>query len=79
MDHQEPPARSLLGSLISSFSRSRRLEDRIRSLCVQAVATSDLAELSKVLEQLKVALHDHIERVRRSAARRPMPPERRSS
>ena len=76
---QQISARTLLGSLISSFSRSRRLEDRIRKLCGQAVATTDLSELSQVLEQLTAALHDHIERLRKLAAMRPVPPERRHS
>ncbi len=79
MDLQKPPARTLLGSLISTFSRSRRLEDRIRRLCTQAVATTDLSELSQILEQLTAALHDHIERLRKLAASRPLPPERRHS
>ncbi len=79
MDHQQPPARTLLGSLVSTFSRSRRLEDRIRKLCAQAVDTTDLSELSKVLEQLTAALHDHIDRLRKLAAMRPIPPERRQS
>jgi len=79
MDHPQPPAQTLLGSLISSFSRSRRLEDRIRKLCAQAVATTDLSELSQILEQITAALHDHIERLRKLAARRPIPPERRRS
>jgi hypothetical protein len=79
MDHQQPPARTLLGSLLSSFSRSRRLEDRIRRLCQQAVTTTDVGELSRILEQLTVALHAHIERVRQVATMRAIPPERRRS
>ena len=77
MDYQQPPARTLLGSLISTFSRSRRLEDRIRALCSQAVDTTDLSDLSVILGQLNAALHDHIERLRNLAAARPLPPERR--
>jgi hypothetical protein len=79
MDHPQPPARTLLGSLMSTFSRSRRLEDRIRRLCTQAVASTDISELSQILEQLTAALHDHIERLRKLAAMRPLPPERRRS
>lgn len=79
MNYQHPSARTLLGSLISSFSRSRRLEDRIRRLCEQAVAATDIDQLNRILEQLTAALHDHIERVRQLAARRPIPPERRRS
>jgi hypothetical protein len=79
MNYEQPPAQTLLLSLISSFSRSRRLEDRIRKLCAQAVVTTDLNEVSQILEQLTAALHDHIDRLRQLAARRPFPPERRRS
>jgi hypothetical protein len=78
MDDQMP-ARTLLASLVSSFSRSRRLEDRIRKLCAQAVDTTDLSELSQILKQLTAALHDQIERLRKLAVSRPIPPERRQS
>jgi hypothetical protein len=77
MDHLQPPARTLLGSLLSSFSRSRRLEDRIRKLCAQAKTTTDPDELSIILDQLRTALHDHVERLRSQAAMRSLPPERR--
>jgi len=81
MDPQQPPApaHTLLGSLLSSFSRFRRLEDRIRKLCVEAVATSDPDELNVVLEQLNAALHDHVGRLRKLAAGYPVPIERRQS
>jgi hypothetical protein len=79
MDHEQPPVRTLLGSLLTSFSHSRRLEDRIRKLCAQAVATDDPEELSQTLNQLTAALHHHIERLRKLAATRPTPPERRRS
>jgi hypothetical protein len=45
----------------------RRLEDRIRSLCAQAVATEDLAELNTILESLRAAIHEHTERLRKAA------------
>jgi hypothetical protein len=80
MNDLQPPARTLLGSLLSSFSRSRRLEDRIRTLCAQAKATTtDAAELPEILEQLQAALHDHVDRMRKSAAGYPLPPDRRHS
>ena len=80
MNDLQPPARTLLGSLLSSFSRSRRLEDRIRTLCAQAMATNtDSAQLPEVLEQLQAALHDHVDRMRKLAAGYPLPPERRRS
>jgi hypothetical protein len=79
MDQPHLPAQSLPANLISPFTRSRRLEDRIRKLCSQAVATADLTDLPGVLDQLKAALHDHVERLRKLAAGRSIPPERRHS
>jgi len=81
MDHlqPQPPARTLFGSLLSSFSRSRRLEDRIRKLCAQAVATSDPDELNEALEELSAALHEHVDRLRRVAGGRCVLIERRQS
>ena len=40
------------------------LEDRIRELCFQAVATDDAQELNRILGELKLALHEHTERLR---------------
>ena len=42
----------------------RRLEDRIRDLC--AKASQDSPELPEVFEQLRAALHEHSERLRKS-------------
>jgi len=44
----------------------RRLEDRIRDLCAKAVASQDSPELPEVFEQLRAALHEHSERLRKS-------------
>jgi hypothetical protein len=77
MNYLQPPARTLLGSLLSTLSRSRRLEDRIRKLSAEAVATDDPAEANRILEELAIALHDHVDRLRQLAGRRPVPPERR--
>jgi hypothetical protein len=78
MDNPQPPA-PLLASFLSSYSRSRRLEDRIRRLCADAVTISDPTELNSTLEQLTAALQNHIDRLRQVAAMRPTPPERRRS
>ena len=43
---------------------SRRLEDRIREKCAQAVASTDSAELSLVFEELRTLLREHAERLR---------------
>jgi hypothetical protein len=58
---------------------SRRLEDRIRELCAQAVVTTDLSELDVILKQLRPALREHIELLRKLAAERHIPPQRRAS
>ena len=76
-DHHKAPDGDLFASLLASQSRSRRLDDRIRRLCAQAVETSDADELNQILVQLTVSLRTHTERVRQLAAMRPTPPERR--
>jgi len=45
----------------------RRLEDRIRRLCGEAVAAS-ASDLEPVITELKVALHEHTESLRKLAA-----------
>ena len=40
------------------------LEDRIRELCSQAVQADDAQELNRILGELKLALHEHTERLR---------------
>lgn len=77
MDHFQSDDQSLLGSLLSSYSRARRLEDRIRSLCAQAVTTTDPAELNPILEELTSCLRKQLARVRQIASTRPLPRERR--
>jgi hypothetical protein len=52
---------------------SRRLEDRIRELCARAVVTTDLDELNTILTQLRPALREHIELLRKLAADRLVP------
>lgn len=69
---------TLLRSFLSSYSRSRRLEDKIRKLCADAVATTDPSQLNEILEQLAQALREHTDRVRKMAAARPGPRERRA-
>jgi hypothetical protein len=43
----------------------RRLEDRIRELCAQAITASN-RDLEAVLEDLKSALHERAERLRQA-------------
>ncbi len=40
------------------------LEDRIRELCSQVVQEDDAQELNRILGELKLALHEHTERLR---------------
>lgn len=77
MDQPPLTARTLLGSLLSSFSRSRRLEDRIRKLSAEAVAATDPVEANRILEELSSALRDHVERMRELASYRAQRGERR--
>jgi hypothetical protein len=77
MDHRKPPNGDLFASLLAAQSRSRRLDDRIRRLCAEAVETTEPDELNSILEQLAAALRSHTERVRKLAAARSTPPERR--
>lgn len=74
-DHSVPDA--LVGSFLSSLSRTRRLDDRIRKLCTDAVACADAVQLQRIMERLKTALHDHSCRVRKMAAAGPHRHERR--
>jgi uncharacterized coiled-coil protein SlyX len=46
----------------------QRLEDRIKELCVKAAATPQSPELSEVLQQLKAALAEHTQRMRKLVA-----------
>jgi hypothetical protein len=45
---------------------SRRLEDRIRELCAQAVVADDTT-LPSVISELRSVMHEHIEGLRRMA------------
>jgi hypothetical protein len=62
---------------------SRRLEDRIRELCHEAVTAKD-PELHDVISELQTCLHDHAERLRQmmilklANRRDDHPPERRT-
>jgi hypothetical protein len=44
---------------------TRRLDDRIRELCQQAVATRRAGELHTILADLRSALGEHTRRVRK--------------
>ncbi len=77
MDPEHSSSNALVGSFLSSLSRTRRLDDRIRKLCADAVACADPVQLQRIMERLKLALHDHSSRVRNMAAAGPARRERR--
>jgi hypothetical protein len=63
---------------------TRRLEDRIRELSTNALATKDPDALHLVLSELQLAIHQYIERLRTTAlailgGRREFPQERRKT
>ena len=45
----------------------RRLEDRIRELCAQTIVARGANELEPIFSELKSALHEHTERLRKNA------------
>jgi hypothetical protein len=53
------------------------LDDRIKELCAKAIATPPSPELEEILEQLRLALHEHVDRFRTMAAHFPTRLERR--
>ena len=57
----------------------RRLEDRIKDLCVKAIASPDPSEFNDIFKELQNALHEHNERIRKLAASRPVREERRKA
>jgi hypothetical protein len=55
----------------------RRMEDRIRDLCEQAVGETDSAKLRGILLELRDALHRHIGHIRTKLSAYPVAVERR--
>ena len=59
----------IVGSIgADSCVPQRRLEDRIQDLAGKAVAAHDPEELADVLRQLRAALREHADRLRKMAA-----------
>jgi hypothetical protein len=54
----------------------RRLEDRIRELCTRAIDTAEHAQFNEVIEEIREALHEHANRLRKLAATKIPEPER---
>jgi uncharacterized coiled-coil protein SlyX len=48
----------------------RRLEDRIQDLAARAVAARDPVEVNDVIHELRAALHEHADRLRKLAAKK---------
>jgi len=63
--------------------RARRLEDRIRQLCTEAVAAEDCPRMKSILSELRSTVHQYTQRLRARAAAiltgRDFPPERRGN
>jgi hypothetical protein len=60
---------------------NQRLEDRILQLCAKALTAPDYSlELSDVLKELKAALREHTQRIRKMAGGEvPLAPNRRGN
>ena len=56
----------------------RRTEDKIRRLSEQLLAAKNDQELTRILGELRAALHEHVERLRARVANYPIVLERRS-
>lgn len=55
----------------------RRLEDKIRGLCARAINAEGEEDLKPLLSELRDALRQHVERIRKRFADYPPPVERR--
>jgi len=47
-----------------SFGRTRRLDDRIRELCIEALAAKDSPKVTSILNELQSAIHQYTQRLR---------------
>ena len=64
--------------------RARRLDDRIRQLCVEAITAKSSHKVQPILAELQSAIHQYTQRLRDRAATlftncSALPPERRKS
>lgn len=63
--------------------RARRLDDRIRKLCTEAIAAEDSAGVKSILHDLQSAIHQCTQRLRNRATAiltgHNLPPERRKN
>jgi hypothetical protein len=57
----------------------RRLNDRIEDLVAKVVVTYDDDELEEIFRQLREALHEHTERLRKLAAKKLTSPPKNGS
>ncbi|HEY3974948.1 MAG TPA: hypothetical protein VGM18_18220 [Candidatus Sulfotelmatobacter sp.] len=55
-----------------------RMEDKIRKLCAELLATTEDEEVRPILVELRDALHEHVERLRERFASYPFFVERRT-
>jgi hypothetical protein len=54
----------------------RRLKDRIDALCAMAIETPDGEELSRIVQELRKAIHEHTQGLRKLAVSIPQPDRR---
>lgn len=57
---------------------SRRIEDRIRSVCAQILAGNDGEDITPLIVELRQALHEYVQRLRNKVAESPVTIERRN-
>jgi hypothetical protein len=66
-----------------SLRRTRRLDDRIRELCTEAVAAKDSPNVTSIVTELQSAIHQYTQRLRARGAAlltgRHFPPDRRKN
>lgn len=55
----------------------RRVEDRIRELCSQAVAEDNPQKFEAIITELRLLLRTHVQNLRKKLSSRPATPERR--
>jgi len=69
-DHKRQDAERVQRRLIGTYVELKRSDDKIRGLIDKALRASDDAEVSRAISELRMALKQHIQKIRDSAAAR---------
>jgi hypothetical protein len=77
--YKQPGAIAHTLSALAVTVAEQRLEDKIRALSARAIAAVDSDELKPVIRELRAALKEHVQRLRKRAAEMPLPRDRRNS